>query len=289
MVAKSLNRDNQLPINSFSLSRSKTTKMVHKKKQTYCSNNSLSRINSASSPTVTNKSFTVFHQNIRGSRNKNNKLLKSLLPKLPHVICLTEHHSIEQETETLSLDYYILGAKFCRQSLKYRCTGVFVHEFVAFTNIDLQEFCMEQDIETCAVKINLLTTIIYVIYIYRLPTCNFARFIKGINTILNQFSKPNIEIIVCGDINIGYLDETCYKRQQLDALLATYSLTSTVQFPTRSLNGSISATDNLFIGIYHKSKYTIYPLINGLSDHNRQIIQLEIISIQTQLSETRII
>jgi len=65
------------------------------------------------------------------------------------VICLKEHHSIEQETETLSMGNYTLGAKFCRRSLKYRGTGVFVRESLAFTNIDLQEFCMEQDIETC--------------------------------------------------------------------------------------------------------------------------------------------
>jgi hypothetical protein len=89
---------------------------------------------------------------------------------------------------------------------------------------------MEQDRETCAVKINLLTAIVYIICTYRSPIGNFARFIKGIDTILNQFSKPNIEIIVSGDINtrIDYLDETCYKRQQLDALFATYNLISTV-------------------------------------------------------------
>jgi len=70
-----------------------------------------------------------------------------VLPKLPHVICLTEHHSKEQEIETLSRDHYILGAKFCRQSLKHRGTGIFVHESLAFTNVNLQEFCMEQDID----------------------------------------------------------------------------------------------------------------------------------------------
>jgi exonuclease III len=227
MVAKSLNTDKQLPVNSPSLSRSKITKLVHKKKQTCCSNNYQSWIISASSPIVTNKSFTAFHQNIRGLRNKN-KLLESVLPKLSHEIYLTEHHSIEQETETFSIDPCILGTKFCRQSLKYRGTGIFVHESLAFTNIDLQRFCMEQDIEICAVKINLLPTTIYIICIYRSPTGNFVRFIKGIDTTLNQFSKPNTAIIVCGDINIDYLDENCYKRQQLDALLATYNLISTV-------------------------------------------------------------
>jgi hypothetical protein len=88
---------------------------------------------------------------------------------------------------------------------------------------------------------------------------------------------------------MDYLDETCYKRQQLDVLPATYNLISTVRFPTRSLNGSSSAVDSIFINIYHKGKYTIYPLINGLSDHDVHIKQLENISIQTQVSETRII
>jgi hypothetical protein len=151
-----------------------------------------------------------------------------VLPKLPHVICLTGHHSKEQEIENLSINHYMLGVKFCRQILKYGCIGIFVHESLAFTNIDLQEFCMEQDTETCTVKINLLPTIIYIICIYRSPTGNFVRLRKGIDTILNQFSKPGIKIIIFGDININYLDENCYRQKQLDAPLATYNLISTV-------------------------------------------------------------
>ena len=80
--------------------------------------------------------------------------------------------------------------------------------------------------------------------------------IKGIDIILNQFNKPDIEIIICGDINIKCLDENCYKQQQ-DALLATYNLISTVQFQTGSLNGSISAIDYIFIDKSHKGKYTL--------------------------------
>jgi hypothetical protein len=62
-----------------------------------------------------------------------------------------------------------------------------------------------------------------------------------------------------------------------------------VHFPTRSLNVSISAIDIIFIDITHRGKYTLYPLINGLSDHNGQIMHLDSISMQTQLSDTRII
>jgi hypothetical protein len=95
--------------------------------------------------------------------------------------------------------------------------------------------------------------------------------------------------LVCGDINIDYLDENCHKRHQLGALHATYNLNSTVRFPTRTLNGSISAIDNIFIDISHNGKHSLYPPINGLSDHNSQIIQIENIHTHTQSSETRII
>ena len=35
-----------------------------------------------------------------------------------------------------------------------------------------------------------------------------------------------------------------------------------------------------FINISHKGKYALLPLINDLSDHDGQIIQLEIINMQ---------
>jgi hypothetical protein len=81
--------------------------------------------------------------------------------------------------------------------------------------------------------------------------------------------------MICGDININYLDENCHKQRQLDALFATYNLISAVQFPTRSLNGSVSAIDNVFIDISHSGKYTLDLLINGLSDRDGRIIKLE--------------
>ena len=78
--------------------------------------------------------------------------------------------------------------------------------------------------------------------------------------------------MISGDVNINYL-ENCKKRQQLDALLQTYNLIGTVPFPTRKLNASTTAIDNIFIT---KTKsYTINLHINGLSDHKAQIIVTE--------------
>jgi hypothetical protein len=63
------------------------------------------------------------------------------------------------------------------------------------------------------------------------------------------------------------------RRQQLYTLLDSYNLKSTVNFPTRIINGSNTAIDNIFIDL--SRNFTINPLINGLSDHDAQLLKLE--------------
>ena len=56
-----------------------------------------------------------------------------------------------------------------------------------------------------------------------------------------------MEFIICGDVNINYLNNKNWKKQ-LDTLLFSYNLHSTVHFPTRTQNNSISAI-NIFIDL----------------------------------------
>ena len=56
-------------------------------------------------------------------------------------------------------------------------------------------------------------------------------------------------------------------------VLAHYNLTSIVNFPTRTVNGSSTAIDNFFIDL--SWNYTIKPLLNGLSDHDAQLLIME--------------
>jgi hypothetical protein len=55
-------------------------------------------------------------------------------------------------------------------------------------------------------------------------------------------------------------------------MLATYNLTGTVHFPTQITNGSIPATDNIFIDTTRN--HTISPFINCMFDHDAQVITL---------------
>ena len=56
----------------------------------------------------------------------------------------------------------------------------------------------------------------------------------------------------------------------LDNLLAIYNLRSIVHFPTRIVDNSKSMIDNIFIDA--SRNYVIEPCINGLSDHDAQLL-----------------
>jgi hypothetical protein len=81
------------------------------------------------------------------------------------------------------------------------------------------------------------------------------------------------DLIICGDINVNYLQES-NKNSQLNALLNSYNLFSIVQFPTRTHKNSISAIDNIFIDTTEIDTYEVIPVMNGLSDYAAQIINL---------------
>jgi len=80
-------------------------------------------------------------------------------------------------------------------------------------------------------------------------------------------------MIICGDINIDYLKTPKYK-SQLDLLMASYNLSSIIEFPTRVTENTSTAIDNIFIGKIKNNEYAVEPMVNGLSDHDAQLLIL---------------
>jgi len=64
------------------------------------------------------KSFTVYHQNVRGLLNKSEELIRLLSPDFPQVLCLSEHRLKHTEIDFMYTDQYKLGGNLCRESLK---------------------------------------------------------------------------------------------------------------------------------------------------------------------------
>jgi exonuclease III len=147
----------------------------------------------------------------------------------------------------------------------YGGTSIFVHESINFKEVDIQDQCKEKDLEICAIELNWVRRNIIIMTVYRSPTGDFNYFQNKLDRILNSLNKKKInELIICGDININYL-EIGSRRQQLDNMLATYRLSNLVEFPTRIFNGSRSAIDNFFIDKTINNNIKAY--INGLLDH----------------------
>jgi hypothetical protein len=148
---------------------------------------------------------------------------------------------------------------------------IYIQEALKFTNINLQKHCMDQDIEIAALKLKLNKKNVIILCVYRAPSRDFDYFLTTLDNILCSLHNYITEFIICGDININYL-ETNNKKKQLDYLLGTYNLIGTVYFPTRTTNNSATLIDNIFID--NRRDYTIRPCINGLSDHDAQLIML---------------
>jgi hypothetical protein len=101
---------------------------------------------STSNNDYNNSSLTVYHQNIRGINNKINELVNQWGSKISPLIWLTKHHLSNTEISCVNFDSYNLGSYFCRKQKNGGVTIV-VHETLQYTSVDLNEFCIELDIE----------------------------------------------------------------------------------------------------------------------------------------------
>jgi hypothetical protein len=77
------------------------------------------------------------------------------------------------------IEHYNLGADYCRQTPKQGGVCIFVHDKLNYLNVNLNDFCKEQDLEACAVKLQFPSGNICIISIYRAPTGNFLYFLNG--------------------------------------------------------------------------------------------------------------
>ena len=128
-------------------------------------------------------------------------------------------------------------------------------------------------------KVHLSAYNICIVAIYRSSSRNFQYFLNNSENILNLIYSNSIEIIICADININYLNDSTHK-QLLDSLLAFYCLYSIVQFPTRIHTSSSSAIGNIFINNIKFDNFSTYPFVNGMSDHDVQITVIHNLSVQ---------
>jgi hypothetical protein len=98
-------------------------------------------------------------------------------------------------------------------------------------------------------------------------------FIKNLELILESVYKPKFEPIVCGDFNVNFLENTS-RTLQLISQFQTYNMFRVVDFPTRITTNSSTAIDSIFVDCSGLNKLHMFPVINGLSDHDAQYLTI---------------
>jgi hypothetical protein len=62
--------------------------------------------------------INIFHQNIRELRSKGDELIHEIGNINCSILCLSEHHMVEQELLHLTRNGYLLGSSFCQKDLQ---------------------------------------------------------------------------------------------------------------------------------------------------------------------------
>jgi len=133
-------------------------------------------------------------------------------------------------------------------------------------------------------KLHILSLTIVIIMVYRSPTGNIAYFLDNLEAALNQVYNNTVDIILRGYLNINYLSDI-QNKQALNSLLTSYSLYSVIDFPTRIHNNSNTMIDNIFTNKFKNENYSAYSIINGLSDHDAQVLSLSDIIVPDDRNE----
>jgi hypothetical protein len=106
--------------------------------------------------------------------------------------------------------------------------------------------CVKKKIfEACAIIIQINTTKVCILCLYRSPIGNINHFIDQLEVTLKYLECTKSEFIICGDTNVDYFIDN-YKKEQLQRFLNTYNLIQVID-PTRIGPTTVSLIDNLFL------------------------------------------
>jgi hypothetical protein len=111
------------------------------------------------------RKLLIFHQNIRGLRNKTNEILCHFGSESLHFLYLAEYHLSGLEIHTIHIDGYTLGAYYCRNQWQKRGVCIFVKNVINYLVLNVENCSTDKDFEVCAIQLNIEKKIVYSNYI----------------------------------------------------------------------------------------------------------------------------
>lgn len=186
---------------------------------------------------------------------------------------MTEHWL--KVDEPLFIPNYAIFSKYCRTHSGHGGTLILIKESFLdlFDCVCIDKFDMwlvEGEFEfsiVCFSKICL-----YLVCIYRPPETDLNVFISRLENLLQQIPL-NASIVLTGDFNVNYLDDTSIKVQALKSLLLSFNLNMHVEAPSRLTSTTSTLIDYVCTNM-DPEMVTCTVVDAGLSDHHAVICTL---------------
>lgn len=230
------------------------------------------------------KNCLLFLLNCRSIRNKINDLEISLSDCKPYIMCLTETWLKSFEIQSFGINNYNLISNYCRSTNKGGGCGIWCHSTVNATPIDVTEYCIEKDIEICAVKIQIKNLSLLVLNVYRAPDGELEIFLLNLYMILEKLFDITVPIIVAGDFNINCCPKN-YKYLQLMDTFESFNISRHVFDVTRVTTNTSTTIDNVFSNLTCDLECVLKDI--HFSDHRLILLYSDIFTPITKFYEYR--
>jgi hypothetical protein len=89
------------------------------------------------------------------------------------------------ELEHTHIENCRLEAKYCRQEMEKGGVSTFVQKTLKFINVYIGEYCLDKDIEACALKLKSTFSNICILALYTATSGNFSEFLNRLESVLN--------------------------------------------------------------------------------------------------------
>lgn len=236
--------------------------------------------------------FRFCHINVQGFLNNLSTINLFTKTNNIDVLCITEHWINENNISALHLENYKLTSHFSRK--KHIRGGVLTltknhnttKEIDAINNLSI-----EDNIEMCGTQITFGKQKFIVVAIYRPPKGDLKVFFKSIELALDIAISKSKWIVLCGDFNINYHNQSSSEVKTLLNIFDSYNLSNNGPFLSTRIctnkNGHTTSTCIDYMVTNFTPELCQSNIINpNIADHLSNILTIELVANPQQVNES---
>lgn len=153
------------------------------------------------------------------------------------ILCLGETWCNEDNINLVYFNNFCKISSFCRSRSKGGGVAIWCKNTLSAQPLILEAYCIERDFEICGVKIVKHSVKTVILNCYRAPNTCFDTFCDRLNDVMGYVFKPNINFIVCGDLNVDPTRDK-YNFERLINIMDSFKIVNTIFEKTR-LNSTL--------------------------------------------------